>query len=566
MVIRELRIKNFRGIESMEWRPAASLVCIVGPGDSGKSTLLDAIEAALGTGWVSFTDADFTDGDVTRPIEITATVGQLPAEALRDTRLGLSLRGWTSDGELHDEPTGDDEGVVTVCLSVDATLEPVWTLLTDRSEPRLLSGRDRTLFGVVRLGAEVERHLNWGQGSALARLTADKQKAAPLLAEARRKAKEALGDGSLPWLTDVAAQVRGQAEKLGAHIGNAYSAGLDGTRGSISLAALALHADGIPVRLAGLGSRRLVALAAQYLSIPEGAILLIDEVEHGLEPHRIRHGLRVLRDLVLEGQEDSPGRGQVILTTHSPTPLVELSCPQLAVAHRNGGTLHLHQPAPVLQATVRRVPDAFLARRLIVCEGRTEIGLLWGLRSIWAKRHDSLAIEAIGVALVDGQGAEAPATATALAGLGYDVALFRDSDVDLTVEQTRTLAERMVQVFAWPDQMATEQRVLADIGDAAVQQLLEVAFETRGQQGVLDSIRNQLEAPSLSPVFSEWAVPGANRLQLRQAIATVAIKQSWFKKIGLGLDLGNVVATDVATRSHTPLAQVLAAIEAWSYD
>jgi hypothetical protein len=47
--------------------------------------------------------------------------------------------------------------------------------------------------------------------------------------------------------------------------------------------------------MAGLGTRRPIALAIERLSIPDGAIVLVDEIEHGLEPHRIRHALKILR-------------------------------------------------------------------------------------------------------------------------------------------------------------------------------------------------------------------------------------------------------------------------------
>lgn len=45
--IRLLRINRFRGIEKLEWHPAPGLNIIVGPGDSCKSTILEAIGALL---------------------------------------------------------------------------------------------------------------------------------------------------------------------------------------------------------------------------------------------------------------------------------------------------------------------------------------------------------------------------------------------------------------------------------------------------------------------------------------------------------------------------------------
>ncbi|WP_455549883.1 AAA family ATPase, partial [Dryocola clanedunensis] len=55
-----LSVRNFRGISELEWTLKASpLCCLIGPGDSGKSTVLDAIEAALSSRWYTFGEADF---------------------------------------------------------------------------------------------------------------------------------------------------------------------------------------------------------------------------------------------------------------------------------------------------------------------------------------------------------------------------------------------------------------------------------------------------------------------------------------------------------------------------
>jgi ABC-type transporter Mla maintaining outer membrane lipid asymmetry ATPase subunit MlaF len=406
MQLRELHINNYRGIASLSWRPASPLTSIIGPGDVGKSTVLDAIEAVLAPRWVTFTDADFHRCDTTQPIEIVATVGELPEEILRENRLGLLLRGWSPVGELHDEPETTDEGVVTVRLSVDVSLEPVWEIICDHAEPKTLSPRDRALFGVVRLGADVDRHFTWAHGSALARLGTEKDKVAPLLAEAYRRARELLS-GGLPGLNDTAEKVRDAAALLGAYSSGSYSAGLDMQRASMSLGVLALHEAGVPIRLAGLGTRRLIALAIERLSIPEGAIVLVDEVEHGLEPHRIRQALKFLRDSVRSGNARV---GQVIMTTHSAISIVELVCSQLTIARRENAAVVLQVPATVLQPLIRRIPEAFLGRSVLVCEGKTEVGLLRGMRDRWAANHDGEPLEAHGVVLVDGNGKEAVAT------------------------------------------------------------------------------------------------------------------------------------------------------------
>ena len=51
MRIRHISIKNFRGIKELDWKVTGDFVCLIGPGDSTKSTILDAIECALYPRW-----------------------------------------------------------------------------------------------------------------------------------------------------------------------------------------------------------------------------------------------------------------------------------------------------------------------------------------------------------------------------------------------------------------------------------------------------------------------------------------------------------------------------------
>ena len=47
MYIAHISISEFRGIKSLDWSPSPSVNCMIGPGDSCKTTILDAIEIGL---------------------------------------------------------------------------------------------------------------------------------------------------------------------------------------------------------------------------------------------------------------------------------------------------------------------------------------------------------------------------------------------------------------------------------------------------------------------------------------------------------------------------------------
>lgn len=81
--IRKISISYFRGIRSLEWLSDIALCFIIGPDDSGKSTILDAIEASLSSRWFSFVESDFFGADTatlivdTRMLNLFAGVGRV---------------------------------------------------------------------------------------------------------------------------------------------------------------------------------------------------------------------------------------------------------------------------------------------------------------------------------------------------------------------------------------------------------------------------------------------------------------------------------------------------------
>src|SRR5689334_3373909 len=106
MKVRHHTIRNFRGIKDLEWRlPDDPLFCLIGRGDSTKSTILEAIRVALYPHWnLIFDHSDFYLCK-TEEFLIAITIGQLPNELLDLTKYGQYLRGWNvASRELHDEP------------------------------------------------------------------------------------------------------------------------------------------------------------------------------------------------------------------------------------------------------------------------------------------------------------------------------------------------------------------------------------------------------------------------------------------------------------------------------
>ena len=81
--IRRLIISNFRSIQALDWVPAPGINCLIGPGDSGKSSILDAIDLCVGARrGGTFGDMDFFALNVETPITISVTLGDLPVSLM----------------------------------------------------------------------------------------------------------------------------------------------------------------------------------------------------------------------------------------------------------------------------------------------------------------------------------------------------------------------------------------------------------------------------------------------------------------------------------------------------
>lgn len=175
MRIRHLSIQNFRGIQKLDWAlPKTNLICLIGRGDSTKSSILDAIRFSLFPTWnPSIEEFDFFNGDTSQQIEITVTLGDLPSEFLSDAKYGLRLRGWDAESaRVHDEPGTGLETVISARLTIGDNLEPSWDVICERREEGTrFTVADRVKAYATFIGAYTDRHLTWGNNTALSRMT-----------------------------------------------------------------------------------------------------------------------------------------------------------------------------------------------------------------------------------------------------------------------------------------------------------------------------------------------------------------------------------------------------------
>ncbi|NUY57227.1 AAA family ATPase [Salinivibrio sp. EAGSL] len=536
-VIRHIEIQNFRTIKKLSWHPKPGLNCLIGPGDSGKSTLLDAIDLTLGARRsYSFNDADFYQLNIQSPLSITITLGDLHDDLKNIESYGSFLRGYNATTQkILDEPQQGTETVLTIKLTVDSDLDPDWRLYSERAEAdgleRRLPWKHRELLSPARLGTTAHQNLAWGSRSILNKLSEETLDVSSTLAQLGRQTREAFAQQQVEGVAGVLQQVQNISNGLGVPVGE-LKALLDVNGISLSNGAISLHnSDNTPLRQLGTGSSRLLTSGLQKAA-SHSKVIIVDEAEYGLEPYRIT---RLLNEL---GSKDVEPTQQVFITTHSPYVLRELQAQQLHVMR--SPTLaqvafdpdHIQHKIYSLngegqqQATLRACAESFFSKSVIVCEGKTEIGIVRGI-DLYNQDAGSQTITSKGVHCADGGGDAMFARAHIFSSLGYPTAIFKDSD---KAEQHRELRENAIAagifVVEWAHNRATEDAIFIACPADIIPELLNMAAERKGA----DSINAHIQAYSNQSLTLDDCLERFTDAQ-RVILAKAANKKGWLKDI-----------------------------------
>lgn len=568
-----VEIRNYRGIKKLDWAPTAHVNCLIGPGDSTKTTILDAIEFALNPRSYMFADdSDFFNLDVDKPIIITVTLASLPSEFRSDDRYGMHLRGWNAqDSKVEDEPGERLEDALSIRVTVDQSLEARWSIFNNRldekeSDPPTVRYKDAKQLATTRLGPYAERHLGWGRQSVLTQIGESTDSVSLQLAQASRAAREAFRQDNKNVFKETVSRAEQLGKKFAVPIRDKYAAEIDVQSVSITAGGISLHDGKLPLRRLGTGSSRLIVSALQH-DAGGSHIALIDEIEHGLEPHRIARLLKHLKSPGIDENKMPPS--QIFMTTHSPVVIQELTAGDIFAVRSKAGVTEVRSVAATAkdlntaQRHLRHSPDAFLARKVAVGEGRTEQGLLRGLDAWWSRKgKDSFALQ--GTIAVDGGGnTSAPVLAEHLLDLGYEVFLLLDSDEEPKPELAECVEKKGGSVIKWPDACSTEERIFQDVPWQTVIALVKFAEECFGATSVRTNINNEYKARSL-PEIADLALPiDLDTVEHRSVFGTVFKNKSWFKDITKGERLAEIIAPCLDQIPDKPLAKTITGLRQW---
>lgn len=525
MLIRKITIRRFRGIGELEWEPVGpGFNCLVGPGDAGKSTVLEALDLLLAPRpATTLSEFDYNNRDTTQGFEISAVCAQIDEELLEALRVP-PLRGW-KDGRLLPAPEGDAEPVLELVASADEHMElRHYIRCADDTEARFgVSLRQRVQLARLSTATSAGSELRLRRGSLLQRYLGGEGLRAPLA--------KALADASTE--LRVPDDLRGLVEELsrelrGRGLPHAAALGLtppfrESLISLISLMAADPQGAPIPVALSGMGTRSMLLSLLVVLLSSSRPLVIADEPECGLEPYRQRRLIKELRTLV--GRD-----GQAFITTHSPSILAAMETHELARMEPSG-TIHQLQQGPSLDRLLARDAEVFLCRTPVICEGATEVGFLGRILDHFAKHKLTNDPDAHGLVLVEGQGQPGVLReAEALWDLGIGAAVFVDSETKHEGLRSRLAGRTGCCFFAWGGGVRNvEEAVVARVTGSALSRLpaLAATCNQGREQQYLQQLGEALKAKGAPSV--DELVSAHGDAPVREVLARVAQDRKWFK-------------------------------------
>jgi len=393
-IIYRLSIKGFRGIKNFEWQPEPGVNVILGGGDVGKTTILDAIGLLLSpTNPATLSDAEYYLRDLTAGFSIEAVM------KIDDTAVnqqGKHSWPWEWNNRTLTVPALDaaaptGEPVYRFRVSGTPDLELAYEIVQPSGDTDHFTIGLRRAIGLVRLSGDDrnDRDLRLVQGSALDRLLSDKSLRSRLGSKlAKSDVKDTLEPDAQKALVELDTSFRKKA------LPSNLDLAITGAQGVTITALIGLTAerDGVELPLSswGAGTRRLAALAIAEQNQKAFPVTLVDEVERGLEPYRQR--------LLIQKLQSQPS--QAFLTTHSATVISAATEASIWYLDRFGKMGPLDRKHII--AHQKSQPETFLSRLAIVAEGVTEVGFVTGL----LEKALGGSIDQYGIYVSDGGGHE----------------------------------------------------------------------------------------------------------------------------------------------------------------
>lgn len=544
MHIRRLRLKEFRSLSELVWHPSPGLNVLIGPGDAGKTTVLEAVALILSPNpSQAASELDYRNLDTGTSFTVEVVIGDLSDELLAAC-FPAPLSGWRAkDQTLLPGPSDGDDGVESVLvlqLTGTPDLELRHELVQPGAASRPLTVAQRNAIGLwnVTGGRGAQSQLRMSGGSLLERALGRDVMRAPAAA-ALRDARHGLQvpDEGKRRLTLVEDRLKAAGLTLG-RLDLAITPGGGQTPVQLLNLIVVTETGYVPLSSFGHGTQQMAMVALATSQASTSPIAVLDEIEVGLEPYRHRELVRSLRETLT-------AHGQAFLTTHSGTVLSLLSEGEAWRMHASARSVEVRPLLGSLHKTLTKDPEALLSHLPVVCEGATEVGfadvLLRNATALGMPPYDS-----VGIRLVDGQGHELALDLTqAFSDLGIPVAVLVDEESFRSGTRAALASRPGVTLRTLPGGSCTEAVVAAALPTGA----LDLLIALPGRDGPADqdarmkAVTTQLGDQRVCDVAS--AISAHGERETREAIGVAAHRGKWFKSRAAGAELAELVFAQV---------------------
>jgi putative ATP-dependent endonuclease of OLD family len=507
LVLREIRIRNYRAIEDL-WLPLGSMTLLVGENNAGKTSVLDAIGIALGRRGAPDDLRVAPDGQ--RALEFVIDVRIEPEGALE---FDDTLAAWVTTAvripEDDTEPQYLALRVIGRHNALQGRIDDARSFLSrwqredgDGAEPDLLERppvpqqlRDALLFQFIDARRDVAEELRtrtsfWGR--LVGDLDLDQDLAADIFSELERIG-ERIVSGSVV-LSNVRDEIQRSVVALAPTAGTVVLKPVptvtDNLARSMDVMVSAPESPEISLTRQGMGARSLAVLmifqafARRRLGgrtgVPTLSVTAFEEPEAHLHPQATRAVYPLVASVP----------GQTVLSTHSPQVAAMSQLANARVLRRKGSLISahwlsesaaqaIHDRSAVSRLVIRRQSDVLFARIVIIVEGETEERMLRPLFEAEAKRTP----DQVGVTIVDAEGAQnlAPIALLVESFGGSWIALVDgdqpgvDGVANAAQALERSLDEHSDEIVMLPNGQAIEEYVL----EPSLRTTLEAALAAR---------------------------------------------------------------------------------------
>jgi len=235
----------------------------------------------------------------------------------------------------------------------------------------------------------------------------------------------------------------------------------------------------------------------------------------------------------------------------------ELDVGNIFIVSTVQGKTTIIQSNIMFQSLYRTCPEAIYAKHVIVCEGKTEIGVCRAIDRYRLEMKKE-AMSSVGVVYILGNGDNFVDRAIKLYELGLRVCIYCDSDKDEELSMNKEeIRARGIKVFDYKKPFSIENQVFSEVSVDCINKLLLYKSETTSHSSILSAINSKL-------INKIRSIPIIDLDEnLREIIGDVAKANKWFKRVDYGEVLGNYIIEEMKINPKLEICTVISEINSW---